>query len=369
MAEVAPVLESFTREVELRKEMEDQELKLLERMLEIRSPSYQEASLSYFLVETMKSMGFRAYQDKVQNSIGILGNGSRTIVLLGHIDTVPGHVPIEIRDGKLYGRGSVDAKGPMACFISAAHRLKDEITRLQKTIVVIGAVEEEAATSRGALEAVVDFEPPDFCIIGEPSRWDSITLGYKGRLLLDYQLEVPLKHTAAPGKLVCEQAVDFWNAIKGWSEAFNPGKSAFETLDLSIRSFNSQNDGMIEVARLNLGFRLPLGFPVEDFKSFLHEIAGSAQLSFGGGESAVRMAKSNELVKAFLRAIRWHQGKPRFKLKTGTSDMNVVVPVWRCPTVAYGPGDSSLDHTPHEHIEIDEYRRSIDVLEFVLRNL
>ena len=63
-----------------------------------------------------------------------------------------------------------------------------------------------------------------------------------------------------------------------------------------------------------------------------------------------------------LRAIRAEGGRPRFKLKTGTADMNIVGLAWGCPIVAYGPGDSSLDHTPDEHIEIDEYLRGIDVL-------
>jgi [amino group carrier protein]-lysine/ornithine hydrolase len=56
------------------------------------------------------------------------------------------------------------------------------------------------------------------------------------------------------------------------------------------------------------------------------------------------------------------RGKPGYKLKTGTSDMNVVGPVWNCPIVAYGPGDSSLDHTPEEHLSIVEYEQSIQVL-------
>jgi len=60
---------------------------------------------------------------------------------------------------------------------------------------------------------------------------------------------------------------------------------------------------------------------------------------------------------------------PGFVLKTGTSDMNVVAPVWRCPIVAYGPGDSALDHTPHEHVSIDEYWRAILVLEAMLWNI
>ena len=69
-----------------------------------------------------------------------------------------------------------------------------------------------------------------------------------------------------------------------------------------------------------------------------------------------------EAVPPMLRAIRTHGGRPKFKLKTGTADMNIVGPAWGCPIVAYGPGDSSLDHTPEEHVDIGEYLRAIEVL-------
>ena len=50
--------------------------------------------------------------------------------------------------------------------------------------------------------------------------------------------------------------------------------------------------------------------------------------------------------------------------------MNVVAPEWpKTPFVAYGPGDSSLDHTPDEHIDLAEYGRAIDVLTRVLVQL
>ena len=49
--------------------------------------------------------------------------------------------------------------------------------------------------------------------------------------------------------------------------------------------------------------------------------------------------------------------------------MNVVAPVWGCPIVAYGPGDSSLDHTPHEHLDLTEYWQAVLVLEQTVRNL
>jgi LysW-gamma-L-lysine carboxypeptidase len=92
-------------------------------------------------------------------------------------------------------------------------------------------------------------------------------------------------------------------------------------------------------------------------------------LHFSGHEVAHKSDKRNALVKAFLKAIREHGGDPKFKVKTGTSDMNVLAPHWCCPVVAYGPGDSALDHTPHEHISLQEYRRAINVLTRVLHLL
>jgi LysW-gamma-L-lysine carboxypeptidase len=44
----------------------------------------------------------------------------------------------------------------------------------------------------------------------------------------------------------------------------------------------------------------------------------------------------------------------------------VVGPAWRCPIVAYGPGDSSLDHTPQEHVLLVDYWRAVLVLEATL---
>jgi LysW-gamma-L-lysine carboxypeptidase len=49
--------------------------------------------------------------------------------------------------------------------------------------------------------------------------------------------------------------------------------------------------------------------------------------------------------------------------------MNVVGPAWGCPILAYGPGDSALDHTPREHISLAEYGRAIAVLKDALARL
>jgi acetylornithine deacetylase/succinyl-diaminopimelate desuccinylase-like protein len=94
-----------------------------------------------------------------------------------------------------------------------------------------------------------------------------------------------------------------------------------------------------------------------------------AYISFSGEEMAFQTTRTIPLARAFISAIRATGGQPVFKHKTGTSDMNVVGPTWGQNIVAYGPGDSRLDHTPQEHIPIAEYIQAIDVLELVLKEL
>ena len=96
----------------------------------------------------------------------------------------------------------------------------------------------------------------------------------------------------------------------------------------------------------------------------------SIRLIYRAYEPTWRGDSRNALVRSFLAAIRAQDdpdARPTFVVKTGTSDMNVVGPAWRCPILAYGPGDSRLDHTPDEHVPLDEYWRAVLVLERALR--
>ncbi len=340
---------------------------LLKGLLEAYSPSMQERSASEYLAGWMRSAGYdRAFVDEANNAVGILGDGSREIVLLGHIDTVPGYITVKVVDGKLYGRGSVDAKGPLATFAAAAIAAGRQPGW---RIVVVGAVEEEAVTSKGARYALTQYKP-ELCVIGEPSQWDRVTLGYKGRLLLDYRYQREVRHTARPEPNAIEHAVTFWNAAKAESAAINEGRDkAFDQVFASLRSVNSSDDGFCETATMTLGFRLPVDVPPDDLKARLLARADGAEIVFRGEEVAFRAEKNTPLVRAFNNAIRDVGGKPGYVYKTGTSDMNAVGPVWKCPIAAYGPGDSALDHTPEEHIILDEYHKGIAVLSNVLRSL
>ncbi|MHB8626744.1 MAG: [LysW]-lysine hydrolase [Aggregatilineales bacterium] len=347
---------------------------LLIGLLEHVSLSHQERAAAEYLVGKMAALGYdSAFVDGAGNAVGIFENPTagetREIVLLGHIDTVPGAIPVRVENGLVYGRGSVDAKGPLATFAAGAARVG---AQPGWRIVVIGAVEEEAATSKGARYALTQYHPT-LCVIGEPSSWDRITLGYKGRVLLDCQVQRPMAHTARIEANAAEQAVAFWNAIKADADVFNADHPrVFDQVTPSLRSIHSGDDGFLETTELTVGFRLPPELPPDALKARIASLANIAEhveLSWRGEEFAHRAEKNTPLARLFLNAIRDIGGKPSFVYKTGTSDMNVVAPIWNCPILAYGPGDSALDHTPEEHLPLEDYRRALAVIADVLRNL
>lgn len=342
------------------------DLALLTGLLERYSPTGQEAAAVDFLVAQMRAGGLDAHIDEAGNAIGSAGAGPRTIVLLGHIDTVPGFIPVTQAGDRLNGRGAVDAKGPLACFAAAAMRVKDELAG--RRVIVIGAVGEEG-DSRGA-QFIKDRYRPDFTIIGEPSGWEKVTLGYKGSAWFTYRVRRALAHTAAQAESACEAAVAYWNRVTGWAADRNAGRpKMFEQVNPTLRSMQSGSDGFIEEADLRFGVRLPPGLSVAELEAALRALTVDADLQMLEGQPAYRGEKNTPLVRAFLAAIRQAGGAPTFTVKSGTSDMNLVAPLWGTPCLAYGPGDSSLDHTPHEHILISEYQRGITVLAEALRRL
>jgi len=367
---------------------------LVRGLVAIPSLSRHEAAASVWLVEQMRAAGYdRAFVDSAGNAVGELGDASasRTIVLLGHIDTVPGNIPVRIEaaegaDGTerslLFGRGSVDAKGPLAAFVAGAARFGSAAANTSALrIVVVGAVEEEAATSKGARFIASRFDGntdpiPAACIIGEPSHWNRVTLGYKGRLLLDCTAEQPMAHTAGPDASVASVVVDFWNWVTAHAAKANHGRDkVFDQLRPSLRRFiTATNEQMHDTVDAQFAWRLPVGFDAEQFMTELTTVVSGLSrtttfdLKFRGYEKAWRGDRNNVLVRSFLAGLRTVEASEKlgFVLKTGTSDMNVVGPAWQCPIVAYGPGDSSLDHTPTEHLPLDEYWQAVNVIEQTL---
>ena len=335
------------------------------------SPSGQERVAVEWLVARMRSLGYNeAFIDEVGNAVGVMGEGPKQVVLLGHIDTVPGELTVR-RDGitpheVLYGRGSVDAKGPLACFVDAIAQV-GAVNGWQ--FIVIGAVEEER-DSEGARHVVTKYKP-DYAVIGEPSQWDRIALGYKGSVWANVTVRREEAHSASGGETASEAAVEVWLKVKAYAESFNAVKTkVFDQLLLTLGRMESDSNNFEQWARLQIGVRLPVDVSPALWYEKLCEIADNAIVEpVGFAIPAWRCEKNTQLVRGFLSGIRSQGGEPRFVYKTGTADLNIVAPVWKCPMVVYGPGNSSLDHAPHEHIALQDYMNSVRVLCHVLRNL
>ncbi len=331
------------------------------------SPSGQERGAAEWLTARMKSLGYGdAFIDGAGNAVGVMGDGPKQVILLGHIDTVPGEIPLRVSDGILYGRGAVDAKGPLACFTDAVAQI-GAVAGWQ--FIVIGAVEEESS-SAGA-RFLVDKYRPDFLIVGEPNRWERVALGYKGSAWAEISLRRAQSHSASGGQTAAEAAVEIWLAIRNAAATFNAEKiRAFDQILPTLREMSAGQDDFWQWARLKVGARLPLEFLPEQWYTRLREISSGAEVSpVGYAIPAWVCEKNSPLVRAFLRGIRSQGGVPSFVYKSGTADLNVTAPVWRCPALVYGPGDSALDHSPDEHLAFGEYTKAVEALASSLKNL
>jgi len=333
-------------------------------LVNTKSISGDERSAAEVFAAHATQLGYESQIDEVNNAIAHRGASEDEakihLVLLGHIDTVPGDIEVRIEGGILHGRGSVDAKGPLVAMLVAGSRahLPDGVR-----LTVAGAVGEEAKGSIGAHHLVHQWNP-DACIIGEPSGFDGITLGYKGRLLTTAKSTRPNAHSAGKDPSACDLLHTWWASVNAESDRFNLEPSrTFDQIQATLHSFSSSSDGLNQHATMHTGFRLPPKVDPSTYAEHLRTLANEhITMEFEGLESAYATDRNDPIVCALSNAIRSQGYRPRPKLKTGTADLNVVAPIWKCPIAAYGPGDSSLDHTPIEHLHLNEFDLSIQVL-------
>lgn len=341
---------------------------LLIGAVSIASLSGQEGALASHLSDWMTAHDFTAQVDPSGSVVGERGHGPLTVALLGHIDTVPGEIAVRVESGVLHGRGSVDAKGSFCTAVAAVAGL-DAGTLARARFVCIGATEEEAPSSRGARHAAGQYRP-DYVVIGEPSGWEGLTLGYKGRLILKVSARKDNFHTAGEGTSAADDLSEGWFRVRAWAQE-RSGEGLFGAVQATVQALNSGGDGLTQTASGVFGLRLPTPVTPETAQQELSARLDGLGLAveYLGAEVAVRHPKDSPLARALRVSIREAGGTPVFKLKTGTSDMNVVAPHWPVPTLAYGPGDSRYDHTPDEQLPLEDYDRAVAVLRAALTRL
>jgi len=336
------------------------EVEVLERLVAETSPSGSEESAVREFGRIARGLDYAVRIDRAGNGIAVRGRSRPRIVFLGHIDTVPGRVPMGRKRGRISGRGSVDAKGALAAALVAGSSWTGP-GRLE----IIAAVGEET-DSRGA-RFLRSKRGVDAVIAGEPNRWDGIGVGYKGCLRVEATFDQPARHLTAPQPTSSDRALGWATAVRAaYAEA--PDTPSFRTRTVKMASFRTEV-ARRDTTRVTVDLRLPPGTRCADAMAGLPRTGRAPELRVVSRIEPWETGTATPVVRALIRAIRAEGARPTLWRKSGTSDLNLVAPAWGCPAAVYGPGDPHLDHTARESLSERELRRSVRVLERAFADL
>jgi LysW-gamma-L-lysine carboxypeptidase len=336
---------------------------LLVDLVEIPSATGDERECAERLAAFFEARDREVWLDEVGN---VRAPADDSVLLTSHIDTVPGEISVRVEEGdgeqspRLWGRGSVDAKGPLAAMAVAA---------VETGVSFVGVVGEET-DSRGARHLVRNREAPDAVINGEPSGWEGVTLGYRGFLAGEYGINTDSAHTSRPEPNAIQTAMNWWQSVESAFDA-PAEQSVFEQVTAKPVEFagGTAADGLSVEASADVQFRIPPGETAAGIRETVEDELESGSVDWSEPIPPVMETPRNEVGRAFRRAIRRVGGDPRLLRKTGTSDMNLYAGAWDRPMATYGPGDSDLDHAPNEHLDLGDFDRAIAVLTRVSETL
>jgi len=337
------------------------EATILERLVARYSPSGREKAAVSEFVSIARTLGYTTRIDGVGNGVAWRGRGRPEVLFLGHIDTVEGDRAVRRVRGRVHGRGVVDAKGAIAAALLAGRGFRGP-----GALRVVAAVGEET-DSRGARH-LLPGRRPDAVIVGEPSGWQGVTMGYKGELRLEASFRGRRTHYASPVPTTTDRAIDWIGAVKG-AVATRQGEGPFRSLMVKAIGFESRSGEDPEAARVTLDVRIPPGLSSRDAQRLLPPRSGSSSVRVLARFEAVEVSRTDPVVVALSAGIRAQGGVPTLWRKSGTSDLNLVVPAWGIPGAAYGPGNARLDHTDREVLSLAELRRSVEVLRSAIGDL
>ena len=355
-------------------------VELLKKALDLYTPSRSEAALTNLIKDkSVNELGFEQVNiDSVGNIIATRGTGEPRILLCGHMDTVPGQVPVRIEDGHIYGRGASDAKGPLIAMLLAA----SEFPKQRGTVIFAGVVDEEG-NATGVKQLVKSRLGVDYAIFGEPSGVDNITIAYKGRLAIRLTCDVgDSAHASAPwlAKNSIEEMYDFWMAIKTEIQRVGVAENKARSISCSLTEINggSSHNVTPQKCKITMDIRVPTITTCEKVLRLVDEIISKvaakkevkATYRIEDKTEHFEADHSSPLVRALmLSVLDVRKKRPMLLRKTGTGDMNVLGHSFRIPVITYGPGDPHASHTADERVEINEYVSSIEVYERALFHL
>jgi len=369
-------------------------LTLLKDLVSRESVTPKDAGCQDVLVERLNKLGFKEERlnfDDTQNIWLRRGEEKPLLTFLGHTDVVPpgpldrwDSPPFEptIRDGKLYGRGTADMKGGVACFVTALERFISEHPDHKGSIAMMMTSDEEGIATNGVVKVVEVLEKRnekiDWCLVGEPSSdkklGDVIRVGRRGSLCAKLTVHGTQGHVAYPD--IAENPIHaFAPALKALTEeVWDNGNQFFPPTSLQVSNINGGTGaeniipGELEI-QFNLRFCTELDeqtikqrtaaiFDKYDFKYNLQwRLSGNPFLTEGGA-----------LIDAAHVAIKQVTGFETLDdTGGGTSDGRFIAPTG-AEVIELGPLNESI-HKINENVGVEDLEVLSEIYEKMLIEL
>jgi len=347
----------------------------------IRCPSVtpEEGGALSVLQAMLEPMGFAVdrpvFSDDgtpdVENLYARWGEGGPHLMFAGHTDVVPPgdaaswrHPPFaaEVAEGRLYGRGAVDMKGGIACFVAAVALLREEGLLASGSVSLLITGDEEGPSINGTSKlldwAVARGEAWDAAIVGEPTNpnqmGDMIKIGRRGTLSASLLVKGRQGHVAYP------HLAD--NPVRGMvalldallDPPFDEGSDNFQPTNLEITSVDVGNPAVNvipETARATFNLRFNDHWTPETLKaeivSRLERAASDRRLrpaasgdivweiSWRDRPSPCFLTRNDALSATLADAVEAVTGRrPQLSTSGGTSDARFIKN--HCPVVEFG---------------------------------
>jgi acetylornithine deacetylase len=344
-----------------------------------------EFRIARYVGEYLKELGLDVHYQEIEknriNVIGILkGTGDgQSIMLNGHTDTVSVErmeidpFEPENKDGRIYGRGSLDMKAGLAAQIMAVQSII-ESGRVLKGDVILTFVADEEYASIGT-EAVLKEYSADAAIICEPTNLD-IVIAHKGFAWTKIEVFGRAAHGSLP-----EKGVDaIVKAGKVLTEIENLGESGLTQKKHPLLGSPSIHASLIsggiglstypDYCKIELERRTLPGedkvIVAEEIQNILQDIKSKdkqfkANFEVFFTRPAYEIAKEKPIVKSLSRAYELMQGKkPEFRGMGGWIESALLVEAG-IPTVIFGPsGEGS--HASVEYVDFNSVIMTTEIL-------
>ena len=332
-------------------------------LLSAYSPSGRERAACMYLRRHLSGWGLRAWIDPVGNVMAEKGRGRPAILLCGHIDTVTGRESVKLEGDRMYGRGAVDAKGPLAAMALAA-RDYDGAGKL----IFCAAVGEES-DSRGVCRLSSLPRIADAAIFGEPTGLRAAAFAHRGSMSLRLKITSPGGHSASPWgyENAVEKGFSLVDRMRG---ILCSGKDRFSTPSMAITQMRGGGPGsrIPDRSSILLDVRFPPTWDVKGMFDRIREAAGEAPAGYTYAMEVLEgtepyVAEKDSVVVRCLREAVNETLNERLMLvkKSGSGDMGLVGRGWGIPVITYGPCDPRLSHTSGEYLEIRELNAAIKI--------